>query len=75
MAMDDAIDELNVEVIQQLQSLMQEHPEMVVPPVHCFSASRHIERIGDHGTNIAEDVIYLVAGNIVRHRLMQSASS
>ena len=72
MAMDDSLDELNVEVIQELQSLMEEHSEMVVPALHCFSASRHIERIGDHATNIAEDVIYLVAGDIVRHRPVQS---
>ncbi|HUG68422.1 MAG TPA: phosphate signaling complex protein PhoU [Pirellulaceae bacterium] len=74
MSMDDSIDELNVEVIQELQSLMQSQPEMVVPALHCFSASRHIERIGDHATNIAEDVIYLVAGDIVRHKPIQSTS-
>ncbi len=72
MAMDDKIDELNVDVIEELQSLMQNEPEMVVPALHCFSASRHIERIGDHATNIAEDVIYLVAGDIVRHKKLSS---
>jgi len=72
MRMDDSIDELNVEVIEELQSLIQKQPEMVVPALHCFSASRHIERIGDHATNIAEDVIYLVAGDIVRHKKLSS---
>ncbi|MGB0501791.1 MAG: PhoU domain-containing protein, partial [Acidimicrobiales bacterium] len=33
-----------------------------------FSATRHVERIADHATNIAEDVIYLVEGEIVRHQ-------
>ena len=75
MTMDDALDELNVAVIQELQTLMQEEPEMVVPALHCFSASRHIERIGDHATNIAEDVIYLVAGDIVRHKSLDSSSN
>jgi phosphate transport system protein len=41
---------------------------MVEPAMHCFSATRHLERIADHATNIAEDVIYLVQGEIVRHR-------
>ena len=75
ISMDDSIDDLNVEVIEELQSLMQRLPEMVVPALHCFSASRHIERIGDHATNIAEDVIYLVDGDIVRHRPIQFTSN
>ncbi|MCA9119032.1 MAG: phosphate signaling complex protein PhoU [Planctomycetaceae bacterium] len=73
MAMDVTIDELNVEVIEELQTLMQEQPGLVVPALHCFSASRHIERIADHATNIAEDVVYLVAGDIVRHQAVESA--
>jgi len=40
----------------------------VQPALNCFSAVRHIERIADHATNIAEDVIYLVEGDIIRHR-------
>jgi phosphate transport system protein len=35
--------------------------------MHLFSASRHIERVADHATNIAEDVVYLVEGAIIRH--------
>lgn len=68
LTMDDSIDDLNVEVIRELQTKMREQSELVVPALHCFSASRHIERIGDHATNIAEDVVYLVEGDIVRHR-------
>jgi phosphate transport system protein len=33
-----------------------------------FSASRHVERVADHATNIAEDVVYLIEGEIIRHR-------
>ena len=42
--------------------------EMVEPGLSLFSATRHLERIADHATNIAEDVIYLVEGTLVRHR-------
>ncbi len=66
--MDDEVDELNVQLIQELQSVMQQRSDLVVPALHCFSAIRHVERIGDLATNIAEDVIYLVEGEIVRHR-------
>lgn len=65
---DDAIDKLNREIIDELTGLMQRRPELIEPAIHMFSASRQIERIADHATNIAEDVIYLVQGDIVRHR-------
>lgn len=68
LSLDDAVDTLNVEVIRDLQRIMQEEPTLVEPGLHCFSAARHIERIADHATNIAEDVVYLVEGEIVRHR-------
>ena len=72
---DDEVDQLNVEIISQLQSIMQESNDKVVPALHCFSASRHIERIADHATNIAEDVIYLVDGDIVRHYAEQQKNA
>ena len=65
--MDDDVDEMNVELIQELQDVMRSNSDLVVPALHCFSAIRHVERIGDLATNIAEDVIYLVEGEIVRH--------
>lgn len=68
LSLDDTVDQLNVEVINQLQDAMRESPDAVAPALYCFSASRHIERIADHATNIAEDVIYLVEGDIVRHK-------
>ncbi len=58
----------NVAIIESLQKMMINDSRLVIPAVHCFSASRHLERIGDLATNIAEDVIYLVEGEIVRHK-------
>lgn len=65
---DDVVDDLNRRVIDQLQTLMKEDPDQIEPAMHCFSASRHLERIADLAENIAEDVIYLVEGDIVRHK-------
>jgi phosphate transport system protein len=75
MAMDSSVDQHNRDLIGVLQSLMQKRPELVAAAVHCFSAVRHIERIADHATNIAEDVVYLVEGDIVRHRHLRDAST
>ncbi len=65
---DDTVDRINVKVIDELTEIMQEHSHWVAPALHCFSAARHLERIADHATNVAEDVVYMVGGVIVRHR-------
>jgi phosphate transport system protein len=65
--MDDEIDRLNSEIIDETVRLMQQKPENVVPGLSFFSAIRHLERIADHATNIAEDVVYLAEGVIIRH--------
>jgi phosphate transport system protein len=66
--LDDEVDRYNKSIIDELIRLMRRSPEMVEPGLSLFSATRHLERIADHATNIAEDVIYLVEGAIVRHR-------
>ena len=65
---DDEVDRYNSEIIDELIELMKKSPEMVEPGLSLFSATRHLERIADHATNIAEDVVYLVSGEIIRHR-------
>jgi phosphate transport system protein len=50
---------------------MQAHANQIEPALHVFSISRHVERIADCATNIAEDVIYLVEGEIARHHSEQ----
>ena len=66
--LDDEVDQDNDAIIAELIAEMKTSPDKIEPGVSLFSAVRHIERIADHATNIAEDVIYLVEGEIVRHR-------
>src|SRR5437868_9317823 len=66
--LDDEVDRYNDEIIQELIGMMQQSPTMVEPGLSLFSATRHLERIADHATNIAEDVVYLVEGTIIRHQ-------
>lgn len=65
---DDPVDALNQMIIEELIQGMHRTPGCVESLLHLFSASRQIERVADHATNIAEDVVYLVEGNIIRHR-------
>lgn len=67
-AADDEVDALNQEMYNQVKASIQSHPERLQSLIHLLSVSRHLERIADHATNIAEDVIYMVEGKIVRHR-------
>lgn len=49
---------------------MKKSPDLIEPLTHLFSATRHLERVADHATNIAEDVVYLVEGEIIRHGMI-----
>lgn len=66
--LDDEVDRYNEQIIQELILAMKRSPELIEPGLSMFSATRHLERIADHATNIVEDVIYIVEGEIVRHR-------
>ena len=61
------MDELDREIIHGLVVRMKEEHELIDPGVHILLLSRHIERLADHATNIAEDVIFLVEARIVKH--------
>lgn len=65
---DEEVDELNRDVYTQVYRLINEHPENAEILINYISVSRHLERIADYATNIAEDVIYLVEGKIIRHQ-------
>ena len=67
-AADDEVDAMNREAYLQVQDGIRRHPERMEALIHLLSVSRHLERLADHATNIAEDVIYMCEGEIVRHR-------
>lgn len=70
-ACDDEIDAMNRKMFHIIQDAISTYPDQVDALIHLLSASRHLERIADHATNIAEDVIYMIEGEIVRHRAEQ----
>lgn len=65
---DDEVDEMNRAMYEQIKEGIRKEPQHVDALVHLLSISRHLERVADHATNIAEDVIYMIKGKIVRHR-------
>jgi len=67
-AADDEIDAINREMYIQVSKGIRESPDQADQLIHCLSISRHLERIADYATNIAEDVIYMIEGQIVRHQ-------
>ena len=68
LEMDNLVDEMNRQMYCAVYELVRKDPAQVEALLHLLSASRHLERIADHATNIAEDVIYMVDGKIVRHK-------
>ena len=68
LAADDTLDALKTQTFRELLAFMLSAPTLIEPALDLILISRHLERIGDHATNIAEDVVYLVEGEMVRHR-------
>jgi phosphate transport system protein len=64
---DDRLDSLKTQVFRELLTYMLDDPTTVEPALDLILVSRHLERIGDHATNIAEDVIFMVSARDVRH--------
>jgi phosphate transport system protein len=67
-ASDDEVDAINREMLNLIQDHMEKNPKELRVLMHLFLASRHLERIADLATNIAEDVVYMTEGVIIRHR-------
>lgn len=68
LAMDDEVDDLHRAMFDALQGVMRADPATVVRAVQSLSVSRHLERIADLATNIAEDVVFMVDGDLIRHQ-------
>jgi len=64
---DDEIDDLTEKIWKELMGIMTSDPTTITRAVKITYVSKYLERIADHATNIAEDVIYLIGGKIIRH--------
>ena len=64
---DDKLDALKTQIFRELLTYMLQDPGTIVASLDLILVSRHLERIGDHATNIAEDVIFMVSARDVRH--------
>ena len=66
---DDEVDDINREIYDKVKEAIRSHPDRVGYMINLLLVSRHLERIADLTTNIAEEVIYLIEGEISRHRM------
>jgi phosphate transport system protein len=64
---DDRLDSLKTQIFRELLTFMLQDPTTIEPALDLILVSRHLERIGDHATNVAEDVIFIVSARDVRH--------
>ncbi len=67
LARDDAVDALYGKIIRAMTAFMQQHPPQVAEAIRVIHVSKYLERVADHATNIAEEVIFMVRGEDVRH--------
>ena len=68
-AKDDVVDAMNRDMYEKVKAGIRGDADHLDAYIHFLSTSRQLERIADHATNIAEDVIYMVEGDIIRHHL------
>ena len=66
-AADKEIDEINREVFHHARRAVIQKPALFESLLQVMHIARHLERIADHATNMAEDLIYMIEGRIVRH--------
>src|SRR6201995_4721196 len=75
LQLDDQVDDMNRDAFRALGNLIPETPETTAQALNALIISRNLERVGDHATNIAEDVIFWVRGADVRHHAEQSQNA
>ena len=66
---DDEVDRYDDQIFRELLTYMMEDPKAITRAVNLILVSRHLERIADHATNIAEDVTYFVEGKTIKHHV------
>lgn len=71
---DDGLDDLKRQVFQDLMTHMLNNADLIPPALDLVLISRHLERVGDHATNIAEDIVFLVEGRDIRHQTSRFVS-
>ena len=71
---DDTLDALKTQIFRELLTYMLQDPVTIEPALDLILISRHLERIGDHATNIAEDVIFMVSARDVRHQPVEPST-
>lgn len=74
-AADDELDKINRDMYTKVKNGVRNNPEQIDSLINLLAVSRQLERIGDHCTNIAEDVIYMIEGTIVRHGGVENGRS
>ncbi|MFM8535290.1 MAG: phosphate signaling complex protein PhoU [Acidimicrobiia bacterium] len=75
LAADDTLDALKTQIFRELLTYMLQRPETIEPALDLILISRHLERIGDHATNVAEDVIFILSAKDVRHHQADAPKS
>lgn len=75
LAADDRLDALKTRIFRELLTYMMQDASTIEPALDLILISRHLERIGDHATNVAEDVIFMVSARDVRHQGTDPAES
>ncbi|HEX4166001.1 MAG TPA: phosphate signaling complex protein PhoU [Bryobacteraceae bacterium] len=74
LASDDAVDNMRTASYHELMSFMEKNPSQIPQSLYLLSVIRNLERIADHATNVAEDVLFLVKGIDVRHHNEERAA-
>jgi phosphate transport system protein len=74
LVQDDVLDGLKNQIFRELLTYMLGEPRKIEPAIELVLISRHLERVGDHATNIAEDVIFIVEARDIRHHAGEHGS-